>query len=249
MSLMPDLFDTHEYEELCEIPARGTREKINDCAVISTFHQFNRYRADVRKGSKLPVPGREREGPVSAQRTEGAGIAMVCSLSRSRMYKRRGATWARHDRHARAAPRPKGRHTTTWKQARFDRNDGTHPIYRDGSRADCFSNPRRGGGAGGIGGAKRRKRICNGVGNDGEGGDGAGFAAAFDAEWVGRAARADEAEVEGGEVVGAGHRVIHKRGGNYRAFISLARWAPQRRRPCRRRRIFTRLAAKSLPCG
>ena len=58
-------------------------------------------------------------------------------------------------------------------------------------------------------------------------------------------------EVEGGEVVGAGHRVIHKPAGDYRAFIPLARWAlhPQRRRPCRRRRIFTRLAAKSLPCG
>ena len=56
-------------------------------------------------------------------------------------------------------------------------------------------------------------------------------------------------EVEGGEVVGAGHRVIHERAGNYRAFIPLARWAPQRRRPCRRRRIFMQLAAKSLPRG
>ena len=114
---------------------------------------------------------------------------------------------------------------------------------------DCCSNPRQGGGTGEIGYAEGGQRLEDGVGDGGEGGDGAGFAAAFDAEWVGRAAHADEAEVEGGEVVGAGHRVIHKRAGNYRAFIPPARWAPQRRRPCRRRRIFTRLAAKSLPCG
>jgi len=53
------------------------------------------------------------------------------------------------------------------KSAPFDRNDGTHPIYRDGLIADCFSNPLRRGG---------------------EGGDGAGLAAPFDAERVGRAA-------------------------------------------------------------
>jgi hypothetical protein len=39
----------------------------------------------------------------SAQRRQRCEIAMVRSLSKRRMYKRRGATWARHDRHARAA--------------------------------------------------------------------------------------------------------------------------------------------------
>ena len=102
---------------------------------------------------------------------------MVCSLSRSRMYKRRGANWARHDRHARAAPRPKVGMQRRGNSARSYRNDGTHPVHRDGSRADCFSNPRRGGGAGEIGGAERRKRICNGVGEGREGGDGASRAA------------------------------------------------------------------------
>ena len=101
---------------------------------------------------------------------------MVCSLSRSLMYKRRGATWARDDRHTRAAPRPKDGMQRRGNSVRFDRNDGKHPIYRDGSRADCFSNPRRGGGAGEIDGAERRERICDGVGDGGEDGDGAGFA-------------------------------------------------------------------------
>src|SRR5271163_4711947 len=55
--------------------------------------------------------------------------------------------------------------------ARFDRNDGTHPIHRDGSRADGVSNPRRGGGTGEICDAERRKGVCYGVGDGGEGGD------------------------------------------------------------------------------
>jgi hypothetical protein len=55
-----------------------------------------------------------------------------------------------------------------------------------------------------IGSAERCERICNGVGDGGEGGEGAGFAAAFDAERVGRAAGAVEADIEQWQVVGAG---------------------------------------------
>jgi hypothetical protein len=83
---------------------------------------------------------------------------------------------------------------------RFDRNDGTHPIYRDGSRADCFSSPLRRVGAGEIADAERGQRVCDGVGDGGEGGDGAGLAAAFDAERVGRAAGAVEPRANEGRL-------------------------------------------------
>jgi hypothetical protein len=53
----------------------------------------------------------------------------------------------------------------------------------------------RRGGAGDIGDAERRQGVGNGVGDGREGGDGAGFTAASDAERVGRAARAVEGEV------------------------------------------------------
>jgi hypothetical protein len=86
------------------------------------------------------------------------------------------------------------------KSVRFDRNDGTHPIYRDGSRADCFSNPLRRVGAGEIADAERGQRVCDGVGDGGEGGDGAGLAAAFDAERVGRAAGAVEPRANEGRL-------------------------------------------------
>ena len=43
----------------------------------------------------------------------------------------------------------------------------------------AFRSREGGGGAGEIDGAERRERICNGVGDGGEGGDGAGFVAAL----------------------------------------------------------------------
>jgi hypothetical protein len=86
-------------------------------------------------------------------------------------------------------------------------------LRKAASTLHCPPDLLRGCGAGEDHGVERRERVCDGVG--------AGFAAAFDAEPVGRAAGALEAEGKGGEVVGAGHRVIHKRAGNYRAFIPL----------------------------
>src|SRR5207245_10827861 len=47
-----------------------------------------------------------------------------------------------------------------------------------------------------------------------EGGDGAGLAATLDAERVGRAARAVEAEIIRRKIIGARYCVIHERAGN-----------------------------------
>ena len=62
------------------------------------------------------------------------------------------------------------------------------------------SNPLRGCGARDIGGAEGRQGIGNGVGDRRKGGD--GFAAAFDAKRVGRAAGAVEGEIERREITG-----------------------------------------------
>jgi len=60
------------------------------------------------------------------------------------------------------------------------------------------------GGAGKIRDAERGQCVQDGVGDSGKGSDRAGFAAAFDAERVGRAAGAVEADMKGRQVVGCG---------------------------------------------
>src|SRR5215831_9196501 len=72
----------------------------------------------------------------------------------------------------------------------------------------------RRGGAGEIGDAERGQRVEDGVGNGREGGDRAGFTAAFDPEGVSRAAGAVEADMKGWQVVGARHCIVHERAGD-----------------------------------
>ena len=58
------------------------------------------------------------------------------------------------------------------------------------------------------------KRVEHGVGDGWKSGDRAGLAAALHAERVRRARNALEREVEGWQVVGAGHAVIHEGAGD-----------------------------------
>src|SRR6516162_8715532 len=60
---------------------------------------------------------------------------------------------------------------------------------------DRAPNALRGGRPGNIGDPERRQRVEKRIGDGGEGADRTGLAAAFDAERVGRAARAVKAEV------------------------------------------------------